>query len=329
MAARARLLAIVALAAVAAAAATVGVTLLQTRGETTAAAASGTVTKPRPGSPPLQLDFGLRTDAEARALARAATLYNRGEHAQAAKVFARYGSLPALVGAAFARWPGHGLDDLKRLVASHPHSSLAELHLGLAYYWSGRNADAAKAFARAETLQPDTPYALSAATILHPSMPPQPLPVFVPSTPPPRAIANLTGRAQVPALARLARGNDVAARIYYGIALENLGRAVSAERAFAAAAKIAPNDPEALAAAAVGRFRKAHPERAFSRLGPLSTRFPHAAVVRFHLGFLLIWLGDYAQARTELERAIADGPQTVYAKDARLLLVKLPKNGTR
>ncbi len=323
MTARARVLAIVALAAVAAAVATVGATVLQTRGETTTAA--GAVTKPRAGSPPLQLAFGLRDDAQARDLARAASLYNKGHHAAAAVVFSRYDSLPAQIGAAFARWPKGGLDELKRIVAAHPKSSLAALHLGLAYYWAGRNADAQEAFTRAETLQPDTPYALSAATILHPQMPPQPLPVFLPSSPAPPGVEQLSGRRQIETLARLARGRDVAARIYYGIALQNLGRAVSAERAFASAAAIAPNDPEALAAAAVGRFRKEHPERAFSRLGPLAQRFPHSAVVRFHLGYLLIWLGNRTQARQELRLAIADGPHTVYAKDARLLLASLPK----
>ena len=327
MTARARMLAIVALVAAAAASATVGVTLLQTHGERTSANAA--VGKPKPGSPPLELQFGLRDDAEARALARAATLYNEGKHARAATIFGRYHSLEARIGAAFAHWPGHGLDELKRLVASHPKSSLAELHLGLAYYWSGLNGDAEKAFKRAETLQPDTPYALSAASILNPSMPQLPLPIFVAQSPPPPGIAKLPARKQVPALARLARGHDVAARLYYGIALQNLGRAVSAERAFASAAKLAPNDPEALAAAAVGRFRKDHPERAFSRLGPLAKRFPHAAVVRFHLGYLLIWLGDYTQARKELTLAISDAPQSVYAKDARVLLAKLPNNGTK
>jgi len=323
MTARARVLVIVALAAAAAAAGTVGVTLLQTRGETTST--PGAVTKPREGSPPLQLDFGLSGDAESRDLARAASLYNKGDHSAAALVFARYDSLPAQIGAAFAGWPDGGLDAMKRIVAAHPKSSLAALHLGLAYYWSGRNADAEDAFTRAETLQPDTPYALSAATILHPEMPPQPLPVFLPSMRPPPGVESLAGPKQVEALARLARGDDVAARIYYGIALQNLGRAVSAERAFASAAAIAPDDPEALAAAAVGRFRKEHPERAFSRLGPLARRFPHAAVVRFHLGYLLVWLGDRTQARKELQLAISEGPDTVYAKDARVLLASLPK----
>ena len=81
-------------------------------------------------------------------------------------------------------------------------------------------------------------------------------------------------------------------KLLYGVALQRLGHQVSAERAFAEAARLAPDDAEAQVAAAVGRFDKTHPERAFSRLGPLSKRFPHAATVRFHLGLLLLWLGE-------------------------------------
>ena len=72
---------LVALAAAAAAAAVVGVTLLQTRGQATTA--PGAVTKPRPGRPPLDLNFGFSASAEARALTHAQALYNRNDVAQA------------------------------------------------------------------------------------------------------------------------------------------------------------------------------------------------------------------------------------------------------
>jgi tetratricopeptide (TPR) repeat protein len=327
---RSRVLTVVALAAGAAVAATVGVTLLQTRGETTKATpASAAVTSPRPGAPPLELDFGLRTDPEARALTQAAVLYTQGHRAQAGRVFARYHSLAAQIGAAFSAWPKGGLEALKHLVASHSHSSLAELHLGLAYYWSGRTGDAVAAFKRAASLEPDTSFALNAETILHPEMPPYPLPVFVPSSPPPAGVEQASGRRQLAILSRLAARPGPVAKIYYGIALQGLGRAVSAERQFAAAAAAAPDDPEALAAAAVGRFTKDHPERAFSRLGPLAERFPHAAVVRFHLGYLLVWIGAHNQAVKELRLAVADAPKSVYAVQATKLLAALRHTGTK
>ena len=97
-------------------------------------------------------------------------------------------------------------------------------------------------------------------------------------------------------------------------------RPVSAEREFAAAAKAAPNNPEALTAAALGLYDKDRPALAFSRLGPLARRFPKAQTVRFHLGLLLIYFGDMPRARRELALARAQGPLTPLGKRAETLL---------
>src|SRR4051812_35488563 len=110
MSARARVYTVVALAAAVAVAATVGATLLQTLGESTTA--PGAVTAPRKGAPPLWLDFGVRGDAEARALARAQALYAKGKRERAGAIFTRYRSLEARIGAAFARWPDGSLDEV-------------------------------------------------------------------------------------------------------------------------------------------------------------------------------------------------------------------------
>jgi len=323
---RTRVVAIVALAAAAAVAAVIGTTLIQTRGETTAV--PGAVTKPRAGAPPLWLDFGVRSDAEARALAGAQTLYTNGRRTEAGAVFARYDSLEAQIGAAFARWPNGTLDDLKHLVASNPRSSLALLHLGWALYWSGRNADAIAAWQRAATAEPDSPAAVDAQTALHPTMGPG-LPYIIVSVAPPAAVTRLPAAAELKALARAAARPDANAKLLYGIALWNLRRPVSAERQLRAAAALAPHDPAVLTAAAVGAFTKSNPVRAFSRLGPLTGVFRRAAVVRFHLGLLLIWTGQVAKGERQLRLAIADGPQTVYGKQARSLLARLPHNGTK
>jgi hypothetical protein len=67
--------------------------------------------------------------------------------------------------------------------------------------------------------------------------------------------------------------------------------------------------------------------QAFSRLGPLTGVFPRAAVVRFHLGLLLLWSGERQKAITQLRLAAAEEPGSSYAQDARRLLSRLP--GTR
>lgn len=303
--------------AIAAATTTVGGTFLQSRGETTAVATAHR----QSGRPPLEFNFGIRIDVETRALTRAAALYNKGNVASAAAIFRRYHSLSAEIGLAFTRWPD--LAAVDRIAAAHPMSALTLLHLGLVYDWVGRSANARSEWRRAESVEPNTPYALAAASLLHPEMPALPLPQFVPESPLPSAAKKRTFVAEFAALARLGRQGSIAALIYHGVAEQELGHQLSAERDFVRAARLAPNDPEALTAAAVGRFSKDDPSQAFSRLGPLAKRFPDSSVVRFHLGYLLIWLRQTKLARTELELARHDGPRSPYAGPATTLLKSL------
>jgi tetratricopeptide (TPR) repeat protein len=282
--------AIVAVAAAVAAGAVVGVTLLQTRGET-----SGTTV--RKGFPPLDLPAS-----------RALTLYNAGKHAQAEALFARSHALPDEIGAAFARWPHGTLDDMHRIVAANPESGLAELHLGLAEYWSGRDADAESAFTRAAKVEPDSPAAIAALDFLHPNVAPG-LPPIVYDT------------AGVPAAARR--------KLVTGVQLWSLERPVSARRAFAAALALAPDDPVVRTAAAVATFSPAKPLAPFPKLGPLTAAFPKAAVVRFHLGELLLWTRQVKKGEAQLRLAVSTQPGSVYAQAAEKILGLLGKDGTK
>jgi tetratricopeptide (TPR) repeat protein len=328
MGARTRVLTIAGAAAALVAAAIVGGTLLQSRGAGDGVTAPGAVTKPRKGAPPLLLDLGVRDDVEARALRRAVELYRNGRRRQAGLVFVRYRSLPAQIGAAFAAWPDGGLDTLKGLVASHPRSALAELHLGWAYYWSGRTADAVQAWGQAVKVDPDSPAAVSAADVLHPSFLPG-LPYIVTTLQPPPRVASLPAAQELHALQRAAARPDAGAKVLYGVALWNLRRPISAEREFRAAAALAPKDPSVLTAAAVGSFSKARPVLAFSQLGPLTGAFPRAGVVRFHLGVLLLWTRELAKARKQLQLTVSLDPRSPYAAQARRLLAALGHNGTK
>jgi hypothetical protein len=216
---------------------------------------------------------------------------------------------PALarqVRAAIRAWPHGTVGRLNALAASHPRSAFVRLHLGLAYYSTRQDAAAVRAWRGAEHVDADTPSAVAAQTLLHPDLPPG-LPFFVPAE-------RLDPRAR-PLLVR-------------GIELQRAGRPVSAERAFAAAARAAPEDPQAQVAAALGRYTKDHPERAFSRLGPLLLRFPHAQTVRFHLGLLSIFIRDFAQAKRELRLARAEAPGTRLGREAETLLASLVGTGT-
>ena len=197
---------------------------------------------------------------------------------------------------------------LESLASRNPRSSFVRLNLGLAYFWRRQDAGALTAWRKAKRLQPDTPSAVRAGDLLHPNSP-HGLPQFQPSS--------------------AAADSAVQRLLIQGVRLQASGRPVSAERAFVRAARLAPNDPDAQVAAAVGLYDKDDPSRAFSRLGPLVRRFPQAQTVRFHLGLLSIWLGAFGQAKSELRRALAENPKSAYGREARLLLKRLENVRTK
>lgn len=318
--------AIVSLCAAAAVAAVVGITAWQTSGEHTTV--PGAVVAPRAGYPPLSLELGLRDDPQALALTQAQTLYDRGKVARAAAIFARYDSLEARLGAAFAAWKRTGLAPVKALAAAHPDSAVAALQLGWADYWAGRNADAVAAWQRTHELAPDSPYGVDAEEALHPTEPRGLPPIVTPLELPP-ALVKLPAAEQLARLAAAAHTGGEDAKLRYGLALWNERMPVSAERALAAAAKMAPHDAVAQVAAAVGRFSKANPTPAFGALGPLTAVFPHSSIVELHLGLLLLWVGEQKKAKTQLRAAVADGPQTIYGKNATLILDAFVGTGTK
>jgi tetratricopeptide (TPR) repeat protein len=313
---RARVALAVATVAVAAAAVTVGAAALQSRGDDADRQAA-----PQ-GAPPVALELGLRDDAEARLLRRAADLHNDGNREAAGRLFARSASLEAQVGRAFARWPAGTVGRLRALIDAQPRSGLLWVNLGLAELWSGRREAALGAWRTALEVDPDTPYAVRADHLLRPETP-DGLPEFVPSFGAPAAVRRLPAARQLAALARVASGGGAREKLLYGVGLQRVGRPVSAERQFAAAARLAPGDPEALTAAAVGLFRKSRPTPAFARLGPLSRRFPRAPVVRLHLGILLLWMGRADAAVPRLRRAVELAPRSVHGRRAARLLTVL------
>ena len=320
MSSRGRVFAIVLLvAAVAAGVVVVGV--LATRGHVPATA------KPRSGHPSLTIYTGVRTDAEARALNRAQRLYAAKQYSAAAKIFNRYDSVEAQVGSALAAWPSGTVDRLLELQADHPKSALVALHLGLALYWERHDSDAVSAWQAAVRDQPDTPYAVRAGDFLHPQFAPG-LPQFVPSFQPPLAIRVLPADRRLAALRRAAAGGGTHAKLLYGVMLQQVGMPVSAEREFDAAAKLAPNDPDARVAAAVGRFDKANPAKAFGTLGPLTRVFPHAQTVRFHLGVLLLWSAQLKEARKQLTLARSEDRGSTLGRQAEQYLQALGGVGT-
>lgn len=309
--------------AVAAAAAVVAVggAVLQSDGE----GATGAAPAPaRPsGAPPLFLDLGVRNDRRAAELRRGERLVAQGRRQEAAAIFARDRSLEGRVGAALAAWPHGTLPALERLAGERPRSALVRLHLGLARLWSGR-AGAVGAWEAARRVEPDSLSAVRAGDLLFPNAP-RGLPTFVPSFSAPSALARLSPPEQLARLRRDAQRGGWRSKVLYGVALQRLGRRVSAQQQFDAAARLAPAEPEALTAAALGRYDKGDPSRAFARLGPLARRFPRSPTVRFHLGLALLWLGQVDDGKQQLRLARASAPGSPLGREAARFLARLDR----
>jgi len=312
MSRRIRLLVVAAVAVAAALGVAAGAALVGRRGDD----------EQRPKRPPpFVVDVGVRGDREAQALRRAARLFRDGRRARAGRELAAFNSPQAQVGQALASWPRGSLDRLEELARTAPRSGAVLFHLALARFWDGDGDGALAAWRLTLSRDPDSAYAIRASDLLFRQFAPG-VPIFIPSVPPDRRLTRLAPRRQLAELSRRARGRNVRAKLLYGLALQRLDRPVSARREYAAAARVAPANPEALTADAVGRFEKAHPERAFSRLGPLSRRFPRAATVRFHLGLMLLWLNRVDDAKRQL-RLAARLRASPLSREARRLLMRL------
>jgi tetratricopeptide (TPR) repeat protein len=282
--------------------------------------------------PVLELSVVLGDDPEAQALRAAERAYDSGETEQARTQFAAIlrdhpDSLEAAVGAAVAAWPDGTLDRLQELEATHPGSALVHLHLGLVLYAEGTQDEATAEWQQAVEVEPDSQSAVRAGDLLRPDMAPG-LPSFFTAMEAPEELAGKTAQEQLDILEAAARNGGADEWILYGTALQRVGKPLSARAAFDRALELAPNRLDAKVAAAVGRFDKDDPSAAFSRLGPLARDNPDSALVRFHLGVLLLWIRDLEDARTQLERAAATMPESLYSREAKLLLSRLEGIGT-
>ena len=286
-----------------------------------------------PGEKPPVLELSvLRDDSEAQALRAAERAYDSGQTEDARAQFAALlrdhpDSLEAAVGAAVSAWPDGTLERLRELEASHPDSALVHLHLGLTLYAQGQQDEAAAEWRKAVEVEPNSQSAVRAGDVLHPDMAPG-LPSFFTTLEPPSGLTGKSPQEQLDELEAAARQGGADDWILYGTALQRVGKPLSARAAFARALELAPDRLDAKVAVAVGRFDKDDPSAAFSRLGPLARDNPDSALVRFHLGVLLLWIRDVQDARAQLEKAAATMPESLYSREAKSLLSRLEGIGT-
>ena len=204
--------------------------------------------------------------------------------------------------AAFRDWPHGSLAAMTELGREYPRDPVVQYYLGIALVWAGYASDAVAPLRAAKRLGRDTPYEVEADNLLHPQYFTD-YPVFVPVRP-----------------------NRLLER---GSRLQAEGHQHSAERVYVRAARARPDDDEAQVAAAVGRFDKGDLSASFSRLGPLTRRFPRSQSVRYYLGYLLAWTGQRDAAIAQFERTVALGRRTVLGRGATKVLSAIEKAGTK
>lgn len=193
------------------------------------------------------------------------------------------------------------LRKLEQLESRHPSDAAVQINFGRALICAGYLDDATQALEAAKRTGRDTQYEIDADQLLHPTFFQNGYPVFQPSS------------GKDPLLVR-------------GAILQRQGHQHSAERLYAKAARLHPDEVEAQVAAAVGRFDEDNPSAAFSRLGPLSKRFPQSQVVRYYLGLLLVWIGERDQAVAEFRKTVQLGPATPIGRQVQALLRQIAQS---
>jgi tetratricopeptide (TPR) repeat protein len=204
---------------------------------------------------------------------------------------------------ALAEGPKRAARALEALAAEQPKDPVVQFNYATALYCAGFDEEAVQAYRKAKKAGRDTRYEITADNILHPQF-------FKDGYPPFEYLGHDTLLVQ-------------------GQIAQRAGHQRTAERLWARAARLNPDDPAAQVAAAVGRFDMDDLSASFSRLGPLVERFPTSQTVRFHLGLLLVWTGQGKQALVELRDAQRLGPKTPIGREAAKLLAGVAKTGTK
>ena len=196
-----------------------------------------------------------------------------------------------------ATQPQPALAALDRIAAARPSDQLPRFERGVVLLYAGQDGAATSVLRQVRAHDPGGLYGGRADDLLHPGMLPGP-PFWIAARPAP-----------------------VGTPLALAAKLEGEGRR---EAALAAARRAVSRDPasvDAAVAVAVLGFDKDQPSLAFGALGNLARSFPSAASPVFHLGVLLLWIGQPARAKTEFQKAAALDPQGRIGQVARRLAV--------
>jgi tetratricopeptide (TPR) repeat protein len=193
-----------------------------------------------------------------------------------------------------------------RLLA--PTQPFAAYELGVVQLWAGRVALATTALKAVRDAAPESFYGIKADDLLHPTMQAG-YPLFVPAEDPPENASTATLAA-----AARAAPDDAVAQLQYGAALQAEGQRTEALAAYRQALKADPTSIEAQVALAVAGFQKDDPAKAFGTIGPLARDHAGDPSPRFHLGMMLLWIGQTEQAKAQFQQVEKEAPGSRLAR---------------
>ncbi len=212
--------------------------------------------------------------------------------------------------------PDASLDRVKAaasLVVEPPDARLfARYHAAVVTLWTGRVADASAALRELRQDDPESFYGVKADDLLHPGAC-SGYPGFVPedgATPLSLDQAKAAAEAADAGVEQLVR---------YGAELVRAGRRREAAEVFARAVAIDPLSRTARVGRAIASFSKDDIGPTMSTVGPIVREQPRDPMARFHLGLVLLWLGQRDVADSEFRQVLESAPGSIYAKLAEQL----------
>jgi tetratricopeptide (TPR) repeat protein len=200
---------------------------------------------------------------------------------------------------AFREWPNGSISTMQQLGLRYPKDALVQYYRGIALLWDGYTSDAESALESAKKLGRNTPLQGKADNVLHPSF-------YAPQTGPPfYPVYSPIGKNPL---------------LEQGSRLQTEGHQVSAEKLYSQAVRKDPNNVEALVAQAVALFDEDNLTPAFSRLGPLTQRFPKSQIPHYYFGLLLAWTANPQGAVSQFKKAYQLDPTSQFGKAAKRFL---------
>jgi tetratricopeptide (TPR) repeat protein len=214
--------------------------------------------------------------------------------------------------------PERAADTLQAIAADRPKDPFPLFERGLVLLYGGHTADAQQVLTSVRQLAPDSRYGVAADNLLHPGERPG-YPFWLPDQPlPTGTLASLERRAA-------AHPDRPDLQLAVAVLLQQAGRRTEALAAAQRAEAADPSSLEAHVAIAVLGFDKDNPARSVGALGKLHESFPAAASPLFHMGLMLTWIEQPAQAKIEFAKAARLEPRSPVGRTAALVLSRLKK----